>query len=170
MSLATVIDPNLLETTRLDSLFENEKKARITVPLSDAVVIRFTKTPSKMHNEAYRYNFEVAAPYAPERLKDMYVVFESLWRVARHELATEDPLNFATHLTDADSHLPVLLDDAQKGNPAHRALWYFDTHQDQRKGFAAQRPRMEPDIFSSEGVERVVRQILDSREVNGLDG
>jgi hypothetical protein len=165
-----MINPNLLETTELERLLQyGEKKdgsQRLVAPLNEAVAISFTMTPSKIHNESHRFQVEAALPYAPSRLKDVYVVLASVWRVRRNGRANENPLTFAEHLPDVDRHFSKKMapEELDKEEPALQALRLFDKQSDRRKGFIEQRPVMEPDIFSSEGLEKVVKSLLVSME------
>lgn len=180
MSVLQMINPELLETAEINSLFEGvevielDKHIRqsVVTELNNGNLARIIKEKNRAANEAHNYLIDLAYEYDPARLsmKGVIAVCTAEWSVPEHQAQSAEPVTFAKRVKDAEG-FKVYTPASQPELEAKEGIfnWFdgFDRNKD-LLGFDGSYPIISPNIYHSEGVEELVREMKSLVEATNV--
>jgi hypothetical protein len=164
--MSLVISPDILETMQVERLLSsatNDEQAKdMMIEIPEAVVIRLRRLGEVTLSESHRYNFLLSGLHDANRLPGVRFVTSSTWRVFKHE-NKDNPLELAHHLEAEDkvASLRFSPEDKDELDIARSMFEWFDAHPEKHKSFKGERPRSKPNIFTSSGIEELVKEVLN---------
>ena len=166
-----MINPELLETAEINSLFEGVEAVEVDKHIKQSVVMelnsgnlaRIIKEKNRAANEAHNYLIDLAYEYDPARLsmKGVIAVCGAEWSVPEHQAQSIEPITFAKRVKDSEGfrvYTPASQPVLEKKEDIFKWFDGFDRSKD-LLGFDGSYPVISPNIYHSEGVEELVREI-----------
>ena len=171
MSVLQMINPELLEITEINNLFADVEvveadaviRQSVVMELTSGELARIVKEKNRAANEAHHYLVDLAYNYDPARvsMNGVIAVCGAQWTVPEYQAQSSEPIAFAKHAKDADG-FKVYTPKSQPelADPKDIFAWFdsFERSKDLLK-FTGDYPAIFPDIYHSEGVEELVKEM-----------